>query len=66
MNEEMCCITNGEKTANNEWENDSDFLPALYIVYKKLEQLFFHALLANLFKKKDASVLVQVIHVLAS
>ena len=49
MNEEMCCITNGEKTANNEWENDSDFLPALYIVYKKLEQLFFHALLANLF-----------------
>ena len=52
MNEEMCCITNGEKTANNEWENDSDFLPALYIVYKKLEQLFFHALLANLFKKK--------------
>ena len=54
MNEEMCCITN------------SDFLPALYIVYKKLEQLFFHALLANLFKKKDASVLVQVIHILAS
>ena len=52
MNEEMCCITNGEKTGNNEWENDSDFLPALYIVYKKLEQLFFHALLANLFKKK--------------
>ena len=66
MNEEMCCITNGEKTANNEWENDSDFLLALYIVYKKLEQLFFHALLANLFKKKDASVLVQVIHILAS
>ena len=34
MNEEISCITNGEKTANNEWENDSDFLPALYSVYK--------------------------------
>ena len=36
MNEEICCITNNGKTAKNEWENDSKFLPALYIVYKKL------------------------------
>ena len=32
MNEEIRCITNEGKTAKNEWENDSDFLPALYIV----------------------------------
>ena len=41
MNEEICCITNEEKTARNEWENDdSNFLPALYSVYKKLGQFF--------------------------
>ena len=41
MNEEICCIINGGKTAKNEWENDdSDFLRALYSVYKKLQQLF--------------------------
>ena len=35
MNEEIRCITNKEKTAKNEWENDeSDFFPALSIVYK--------------------------------
>ena len=50
MNEEIRCITNEGKTAKNEWENDdSDFLPALYIAYKKLGQFFFHTLLANLF-----------------
>ena len=32
MNDKVRCITNKEKTAKNEWENDSDFLPALYIV----------------------------------
>ena len=32
MNEEIRCITNEGKTAKNEWENDSDFLPALYFV----------------------------------
>ena len=37
MNEEICCITNEEKMAKNEWENyDSDFFLALYSVYKKL------------------------------
>ena len=36
MNEEICCITKERKTSKNEWENDSNFLPALYIVFKKL------------------------------
>ena len=40
-NEEFHCINNDGKTAKNEWENDdSDFLPALYSVYKKLGQFF--------------------------
>ena len=44
MNEE---ITNEGKTAKNEWEDDSNFLPVLHIVYKKLGQFFFHTLFAN-------------------
>ena len=36
MNEEICCITNEGKMAKDEWENDySNFLRALYSVYKK-------------------------------
>ena len=47
MNEEIRCITNEGKTARNEWENDdSDFLRALYSVYKKIRTIFFHTLLA--------------------
>ena len=47
MNEEICCITNEGKTARNEWENDdSNFLQALYSVYKKIRTIFFHTLLA--------------------
>ena len=47
MNEEIRCITNKEKTARNEWENDdSDFLPALYSVYKKIRTIFPHTLFA--------------------
>ena len=35
MNEEICYISNKEKTDKNEWKNDdSDFFPALIIVYK--------------------------------
>ena len=50
MTEEICCINNEGKTVKNEWENDdSHFLPALYIVYKKLGQFFSHTLLPNLF-----------------
>ena len=40
----------------NDWANDdSDFLLALYTVYKKLRQFFFHILLANLFKQNYIS-----------
>ena len=41
--------------AKDEWENDFNFLPALYIVYKKLGQFFFHTLLANLYKQRYLS-----------
>ena len=47
MNEEIRCITNEGKTVRNEWENDdSDFLRALYSVYKKIRTIFFHTSLA--------------------
>ena len=46
MNGEICCTTNEGKTAKNEWENDdSDFLQALYSLYKKIRTIFFHTLL---------------------
>ena len=46
MDKEICCITNEGKTARNEWEyDDSDFLRALYSVYKKIRTIFFHTLL---------------------
>ena len=52
MNEEICCIANEERMAKNEQEkDDSDFLLALYSVYKKLGQFFFHAFLTNSFKQ---------------
>ena len=56
MNEEICCITNEGKMAKNQWENDSNFLPVLYIVYKKLGQFFLHTLLANLFNPLQPGV----------
>ena len=47
MNEEICCITNEGKMVRNELENDdSDFLRALYSVFKKIRTIFFHTLLA--------------------
>ena len=56
MNEGIRWITNQGKLAKNEWENDSDFLPALYIIaYNKLGEFFFHTLLANLFKQRYIS-----------
>ena len=55
MNEKICWSTTEGKTAKNEWENDSNFFPALYIVYKKLGQFFFHTLHANLFKQRYIS-----------
>ena len=32
--------------------NDSNILPALYIVYEKSGQFFFYTLLTNLFKQR--------------
>ena len=55
MIEEIRCITKKGKTVKIDWENDSDFLPTLYIVYKKLRQFFFHTLLVNVFKQKYIS-----------
>ena len=41
MNKEIRCITNEGKTSRNEWEkDDSDFLRALYSVYKKIRTIF--------------------------
>ena len=52
MNEEIYYITSKGKMAKNDWENDSDFLPALYIAWKMLRQFCFHILLANLIKQR--------------
>ena len=64
MNEEIRCITNEGKTATNEarneWENNnSDFLQALYSVYKKLGQFFSILYLLYI-------ILLQVINILKS
>ena len=53
MNEEICCITNNGKTAEDEWKNDdSDFLLASYNVYKKIWTILFTYLLVNLSKQR--------------
>ena len=60
MNEEISCITNEGKIARNKWENDdSDFLQALYSVYKKLGQFFSIIYLLYI-------ILLQVINILKS
>ena len=51
------------KMTKNEWENDdSDFLQALYRVYKKLRQFFFHTY-SLAWLKKDTSVLLKVMNI---
>ena len=56
MNDEIRCIAIEGKTAKNECENDdSNFLPALYNLYKKLRQFFFHTLFVNLLKQRYIS-----------
>ena len=55
MNKGIRSINDEEKTVKNEWENGSDFLPALNIVYKKLRQFFSHTLLADLFRQRYIS-----------
>ena len=63
MNEEICCITNKGKAAKNEGENDdSDFLLALYSVYKNSDNSF-SILYSLTCLNKDTSVLLQVINI---
>ena len=40
MYEEICCITNKGKTTKDEWKNNCDFVPALYIVYENYNNSF--------------------------
>ena len=43
MNEEIRYIAKKGKVAKNDWGNgDFDFLEAVYSVFKKLGQFFFH------------------------
>ena len=63
MNEETYCITNKEKTTKNEWKHDeSNFLVALYSVYKK-QANSFSILFSLTCLNKDTSVLLQVINI---
>ena len=58
MTEEICCTYNKGKIMKNEWENnDSDFLRALYSVYKKIRTILFPYLLVNLLKQRYISFL---------
>ena len=58
MNEKICWTTNEGKTTKNEWENnESDFLWALYSVYEKLKQFFFHTYALTCLKKYTSELL---------
>ena len=66
MYEEIHCNSNDRKTAKNKWENDdSDFLVALYSVYKKLRQ-FFSILYCLTCLNKDTSGLLKVMNIWTS
>ena len=42
MNEEIHCITNGGKTAKNEWEiEDSDFLHKIRIAIHRMSNVIY-------------------------
>ena len=65
MNEEIRCFTNKgkTKTATTECENDhSDILRALYGIYKKLGQFFFHTYSLTCLNK-DTTVLLKAINI---
>ena len=62
MNEEILCIINKGKTVKTEWENVTDFLRALYSLYKKLGQFFFHTYSLTS-SNKDTSVLLKDINI---
>ena len=55
MNEEICYITNPEKSAKNDDDENDDcncFLRALGSIYEKIRTNFFHAYLLACLKKK--------------
>ena len=62
MIEEIHCITNKEKTAKNEWENDDSWLSSSFIQCKKLRQFFFHTYSLTCIKK-DTLVLLKVVNI---
>ena len=62
MNEEILCIINKGKTVKTEWENVTGFLRALYSLYKKLGQFFFHTYSLTS-SNKDTSVLLKDINI---
>ena len=62
MNEEILCIINKGKTVKTVWENVTDFLRALYSLYKKLGQFFFHTYSLTS-SNKDTSVLLKDINI---
>ena len=62
MNEEILCIINKGKTVKTEWENVTDFLRALYSLYKKLGQFFFHTYSLTS-SNKDTSVVLKDINI---
>ena len=62
MNEEILCIINKGKTVKTEWENVTDFLRALYSLYKKLGQFFFHTYSLTS-SNRDTSVLLKDINI---
>ena len=52
MNEEIRYIAKKGKVAKNDWGNgDFDFLEAVYSVFKKLGQFFFHTYLLTCLTK---------------
>ena len=60
MNEEIDYIANEGKMVKNEWKMlIPTFFLALYSIYKKLEQFFFHTLLGNVFRQRY-NVLLQI------
>ena len=62
MNGEIRCITNKGKTAKNERENNvSNFLRALYSVYKKVRTILFTYFPLTCLNK-DVSVLLKVVN----
>ena len=66
MIEEIHCITNEGKMANNKSKNDSNFLPTLYSVYRTLGKFLILFPYFTQCLNKYTSVLLQVINIWTS